>query len=72
MNKQAFAIAFCVLAFASTSQSHAQSVEDFYRGKTVNILVGFSAGGGYDLYARMVARYMGRHIPGNPTIDLPR
>ena len=46
----------------------AQSVEEFYRGKSVNLLIGFSAGGGYDLYARVLARHMGKHIPGNPTI----
>jgi tripartite-type tricarboxylate transporter receptor subunit TctC len=42
--------------------------ENFYSGKTIQILVGFTAGGGFDLYARTLARYMGRHIPGNPTL----
>jgi tripartite-type tricarboxylate transporter receptor subunit TctC len=46
----------------------AQSVADFYRGKTVELYVGYSAGGAYDLYARVLARHMGRHIPGNPTV----
>src|SRR5947208_12390821 len=46
----------------------AQSVADFYRGKTVTMLVGTSPGGDYDLRARMVARHIGRHIPGNPTV----
>ena len=46
----------------------ADTVADFYRGKTVQVLVGFGPGGGYDLYARTLARYMGRHIPGNPTM----
>jgi tripartite-type tricarboxylate transporter receptor subunit TctC len=46
----------------------AQSVADFYAGKTINVLIGFSAGGGYDTYARLVARYMGRFIPGNPKL----
>ena len=41
---------------------------DFYRGKSVNMLIGYSAGGGYDIYARTLARHMARHIPGNPTI----
>jgi tripartite-type tricarboxylate transporter receptor subunit TctC len=41
---------------------------DFYRGKTVEILVGFSTGGGYDLYARTIARTIGNHIPGKPNI----
>jgi tripartite-type tricarboxylate transporter receptor subunit TctC len=39
-----------------------------YEGKTVRIIVGYSAGGGYDTYARVLSRHMGRHIPGNPTI----
>jgi tripartite-type tricarboxylate transporter receptor subunit TctC len=41
---------------------------DFYRGKVVRIIVGFSAGGGFDTFARTVARYMGKYIPGNPSI----
>jgi tripartite-type tricarboxylate transporter receptor subunit TctC len=41
---------------------------DFYLGKVLTIIVGFSAGGGYDMTARLYARHMGRHIPGNPTI----
>jgi tripartite-type tricarboxylate transporter receptor subunit TctC len=46
----------------------AQDVAGFYKGKTVRIVVGFSAGGGYDLYARLLARHYGRYIPGNPTV----
>ena len=42
--------------------------EEFYRGKVIRIVVGFSAGGGFDTYARAVSRYMGKYIPGNPTI----
>jgi tripartite-type tricarboxylate transporter receptor subunit TctC len=53
---------------ALTAPTGAQSVEEFYRGKTVNILVGFTAGGGYDLYARVLGRHLGRHIPGNPQV----
>jgi tripartite-type tricarboxylate transporter receptor subunit TctC len=57
----------CV-AVVTFQSAHAQSVEDFYKSKTVNLVVGFSVGGGYDLYARHLARYMGKHIPGNPNI----
>jgi tripartite-type tricarboxylate transporter receptor subunit TctC len=46
----------------------ADPVADFYSGKTVQVLIGFSPGGGYDIYARTLARYMGRHIPGNPKL----
>jgi len=45
---------------------HAQ--EPFYKGKTTRIIVGLPPGGGYDLYSRVIARHMGRHIPGNPTV----
>ena len=44
----------------------ADSVADFYKGKTITIYIGYSAGGGYDTYARTVGRHIGRHIPGNP------
>lgn len=44
------------------------AAEEFYKGKTIRFVVGFAAGGGYDLAARIVSRHMGKHIPGNPTI----
>jgi tripartite-type tricarboxylate transporter receptor subunit TctC len=43
------------------------SADDFYKGKTIRFLVGFAAGGGYDAYARTIARYISRHIPGHPS-----
>jgi len=46
----------------------AQSPAEFYKGKNVELDIGYSVGGGYDVYARLLARHMGRHIPGNPTI----
>ena len=42
------------------------AAQDFYKGKTLTIMVGFSPGGGFDLNARLLARHIGRHIPGNP------
>lgn len=57
-----------VLLLASALPAQAQSVEEFYKGKSINLLIGFSAGGGYDLYARHLGRHIGKHIPGNPTI----
>src|SRR5258708_2967515 len=60
------------LAIAATvtlaATARAAETIPFFAGKTVRILVGFSAGGGYDLYARELGRYLGRHIPGNPSI----
>ena len=58
-------IAACLAANAASAQD---AVEAFYRGKTVTITVGSAVGGGYDTYARLVARHLGRHIPGYPTI----
>ena len=48
-----------------------QSVEDFYRGKKIDLIIGYSSGGTYDLYARLVARHLGQFIPGKPLI-IPR
>src|SRR5258708_12683679 len=53
-----------IAAFIERAQ--ADAVSDFYRGKTVTIIVGYTAGGGYDLYARALGRHMGKHLPGNP------
>ncbi len=50
------------------SPAGAQSVEEFYRGKTITMTVGTSPGGDYDLRMRMVSRHIGKHIPGNPTV----
>ncbi len=61
-------LAIAVLAFLPVSIGHAQSPADFYKGKTVDLMIGYSVGGGYDVYARLIARYLGRHIPGNPTV----
>ena len=52
----------------AASPSQAATPAEFYRGKTVQVIVGFSPGGGYDLYARALARYIGNHIPGNPNV----
>lgn len=57
-----------MLMMGAAQAQAADPVADFYHGKTVQVLVGFGPGGGYDLYARTLARYMGRHIPGNPTM----
>jgi tripartite-type tricarboxylate transporter receptor subunit TctC len=58
-----------VFIIAAPSWARAASADqDFYRGKTIRIIVGFAAGGGFDAYARVIARNMGRHIPGNPSI----
>src|SRR5258706_2877783 len=55
------------LAFGIAA-AQADEIADFYKGKTVTMVVGTPAGGGYDIYARLLARFLGKHIPGNPAI----
>ena len=61
--------ASAAFAFACIGQAAmADAVSDFYTGRTVNLVIGFAPGGGYDLYARTLARHLGRHIPGRPNV----
>ena len=57
---------FAMVLTATAAQ--AQTPADFFKGKTVNLLIGVSPGGEYDVQARLIARYLGKHIPGNPTV----
>lgn len=57
-----FAAAFCLILNAPLL------ADEFYKGKSVRIIVGGSAGGGFDTYSRIMARHMGKHIPGNPAV----
>src|SRR5262245_44250393 len=57
-----------IAVLAGLAPAHAQSVEEFYRGKSITLAIGFTPGGGYDLYARHLARHRGKHIPGHPAI----
>src|SRR5262245_44037363 len=67
---RSFRLVCGVLAVAhlSLSASHAQTPADFYRSKTIEVYIGTSVGGGYDAYARMLARHLGKYLPGNPTV----
>src|ERR1041385_7353764 len=60
-----YAIALALLASPALAQD---PIADFYKGKQVSIVIGSSAGGGYDTYARLLARHLGKHIPGNPVV----
>ena len=62
------ACAAAAIALMPASIASAQTPAEFYKGKTVELYIAYSAGGGYDLYARMVARHLGQHIPGNPQV----
>lgn len=55
-------IAVCLCVFSAEAQ------ERFYKGKQIRLIIGYGSGGGYDSYARLISKHMGRHIPGNPTI----
>src|SRR5215510_4006229 len=66
MNRVALLLAAAVLFTAE--KTAAQPVSEFYAGKQITFIVGASTGGGYDRQARLVARHLGKHIPGNPTI----
>src|SRR5215475_3671936 len=57
-----------LLSCAAGPPALADAVADFYRGKTISLYVGFPPGGGYDIYARVIAPHFTRHIPGNPQI----
>src|SRR5262249_38432572 len=52
----------------TAAPGQAEPVADFYRGKTLRMLIGYGPGGGYDIYGRLVAEFLPRHLPGNPTI----
>lgn len=56
------------LIASSSVVAHADPVADFYKGKNVTILVGYGSGGGYDVYARVMSRHFGKHVPGNPNM----
>ena len=62
------AVGIGIVAMLMARPAHADAVEDFYKGKTISVVIGYSVGGGYDLYARHLARHMGKYIPGRPTL----
>src|SRR6187431_1355114 len=62
------ALGMVAALFLSAGATRAQPVADFYRGKSLRMLIGYGPGGGYDIYGRLVAEFLPRHLPGNPTI----
>src|SRR5579862_3536049 len=61
----AFAMLIGIVALGA---AWADAVGDFYKGRAVNLYIGYSVGGAYDLYARVIGRHLGAHVPGNPTL----
>jgi tripartite-type tricarboxylate transporter receptor subunit TctC len=71
MNYRAAIAASAALLIAALSPVQAQkadAVADFYRGKTVRVIIGYGVGGNYDLYGRLASEFLSRHIPGNPAV----
>jgi tripartite-type tricarboxylate transporter receptor subunit TctC len=64
-------LSFAAAALLLAPAARAQSVEEFYRSRKIDLVIGYTPGGTYDLYARLVARHLGAHIPGKPVI-VPR
>ena len=64
----ALIVALAAFAALAVPGARAQSAAEFYAGKSIDLEIGYSVGGGYDLYARLLARHLGDHIPGHPTI----
>lgn len=61
-------VTMLVVYFLFFAAAFADAQEPFYTGKTVRLVVGFSAGGGFDVYSRTISRHIGKHLPGNPTV----
>jgi tripartite-type tricarboxylate transporter receptor subunit TctC len=68
MIKQYLAAIMAIACFYGARIGYTASDDDFYKGKTIRLIVAFSPGGGYDTYSRMIGRHLGKHLPGNPTV----
>jgi tripartite-type tricarboxylate transporter receptor subunit TctC len=68
LTRSGVAAGIAAVILLSSALARAQPVADFYRGKTLRMLIGYGPGGGYDIYGRLVAEFLPRHLPGNPTI----
>jgi tripartite-type tricarboxylate transporter receptor subunit TctC len=66
--RRAVEAAVCFVAIVSAGEAAAQAPEDFYRGKTIDFVIGYPPGGSNDVWGRLVARHLGKHIPGKPNV----
>ena len=64
----AYGVGAVLVASVIAQPARAAGVEDFYKGKSVSLVIGYSVGGGYDAYGRLVARHLGKYIPGQPNV----
>ena len=68
MNGSHLLLQACISTILFAGAANADEVADFYKGKSIEMQIAYTAGGGYDLYARILSRHFGNHIPGKPTI----
>jgi tripartite-type tricarboxylate transporter receptor subunit TctC len=61
-------VSLCLAGLAASAPARADAIEDFYKGRTLSLVVSSSTGGGYDTLARMLTKYVSRHLPGTPNI----
>jgi tripartite-type tricarboxylate transporter receptor subunit TctC len=61
-------VACIAVVLIATQPARADGIEDFYKGRTISLVIGYSVGGGYDAYGRLLSRHIGKYIPGNPTV----
>src|SRR3954463_10809601 len=66
--RRSLAGVFLAVIALLTSQARAESLDEFYKGKRLTLTVGYGPGGGYDVFARLVAKHITRFIPGNPNV----
>src|SRR4029079_915388 len=62
------AVACLALGLLATTSAGAQTVEEFYKGKSLTLIIGTGRGGVFDAFGRLLARHLGRHVPGHPSI----
>src|SRR5216683_943369 len=67
-NRMIWSLPWLAAVVAIAPGLRAAPIADFYRGKTMKMIIGYGPGGGYDLYGRLAAEFLGRRIPGNPVI----
>ena len=68
MNTMVWSTTFGLALLCAGGPAGADAISDFYAGRTVNLVIGYAPGGGYDLYARTLARHIAKHIPGNRSV----
>jgi tripartite-type tricarboxylate transporter receptor subunit TctC len=68
LNLATIALGLAAALSVPAAPAHADSIADFYAGRTVQLIIGYAPGAGYDEYARLLGRHIGRHIPGHPTV----